>query len=208
LVVLDSVGVSITPLLASLGVGSVAVALALQDTLSNFFGGLYLLADKPIRLGDVVKIDGVEGSVMDIGWRSTRIRTSGNGTYIVPNSKLAGSQLQNLNMPDSRSVVSIACSVSYDADLQRVEKIALEVVEEVAGRVSDLDRTYGTNVRFTKFADSGIEFNLNVRVLNYSNAGFVRHELIKALHARFNAEKIEIPYPQRVIHWNQSAGTC
>lgn len=208
LVILDTVGVSITPLLASLGVGSIAVALALQDTLSNFFGGLYLLADKPIRIGDFVKVDGIEGHVVDIGWRSTRIRTGGNGTFIVPNSKLASNQLQNYDLPNPTSVIVIPCSVSYDADLQSVEKIALDVVREVAERISEIDKSHVPLVRFTKFADSGIEFNLSVRVLSYASAGLVRHELIKALHIRFNAEKIEIPYPQRVIHWNQPPETC
>ena len=96
LVTLDSLNISITPLLTTLGIGGLAVALAFKDTLANFFAGLYVLADRPIRVGDLVKIEGgPEGYVESIGWRSTRIRTLANNIAILPNSKVSESMITN-----------------------------------------------------------------------------------------------------------------
>ena len=206
LIILDTIGVSITPVLASLGVGSVAVALALQDTLSNFFGGLYILADKPIRIGDLVKVEDIEGEVVQIGWRSTRIRSGSNDIVVVPNSKVASAQIRNYDLPDSNSVLTVPCGVAYGSDLHRTERIAIEVAREVSGRIQGINRAVEPAVRFTSFADSSIGFNLVVQVSRFSEGALVRHELIKALHQRFAVEKIDIPFPQRVIHWNPPPG--
>ena len=99
---LESLGVPVAPLLTTLGVGSLAVALALQETLANFFAGLYLLADRPVRAGDYIKINdpqGEEGYVESIGWRSSRLRTLKNNTVIVPNQKLSQAILTNYHLP-------------------------------------------------------------------------------------------------------------
>jgi small-conductance mechanosensitive channel len=202
LMVLDTIGVPITPILASLGVGSVAVALALQDTLSNFFGGLYILVDRPVRIGDFVKIDEVEGQVERIGWRSTWIRTLANDTYIVPNAKAASAQLKNYDLPNSMTALVVGCGVAYGSDLSKVEQIAVEVATEVGSRVQGADPTFQSALRFTSFAESSVNFNVVMQVSRFSDIGLVRHELIKALHVRFKLEGIEIPFPQTVIHWN------
>lgn len=202
LIVLDTIGVPITPLLASLGVGSVAVALALQDTLSNFFGGLYILVDKPVRIGDYVKVDDVEGQVERIGWRSTWIHTLANDNYIVPNSKIASAQLKNYDLPSSPVVLLIPCGVAYGSDLEKVERVAVEVAADVLTRVPGADSAFQPAVRFNAFADSSIGFNIVLQVQRFTDIGLVRHEFIKALHLRFNREGIEIPFPQQVIHWN------
>jgi small-conductance mechanosensitive channel len=203
LIVLDTVGVSITPVLASLGVGSVAVALALQDTLSNFFGGLYILIDKPIRVGDFIKIDEVEGQVDRIGWRGTWIRTLANDIIVFPNSKVAGAQLKNYDLPNSTSALLIPCSVAYGADLGRVESVTIEVAREVLQRVPGGDRNFEPAVRYTAFADSSINLNVVLQILRFSDTGMIRHEFIKALHLRYLQEQIEIPYPQRVVYLAQ-----
>jgi len=112
LVLLGALGVQITPLLTALGVGGLAVALALQDTLSNLFAGLHLLADRPIRVGDYVKLaDGVEGFVLDVGWRSTRVRQLQNSIAIVPNSSVAKATIVNYYLPEPRLVISVRVSV-------------------------------------------------------------------------------------------------
>ncbi len=203
LIVLDTIGVSITPVLASLGVGSVAVALALQDTLSNFFGGLYILIDKPIRVGDFIKIDEVEGQVDRIGWRGTWIRTLANDIIVFPNSKVAGAQLKNYDLPSSTSALLIPCGVAYGSDLARVERVTIEVAREILQSVPGGDTTFEPAVRYAAFADSSINFNVVLQILRFSDAGMIKHEFIKALHLRYLQERIEMPYPQRVVHLAQ-----
>jgi small-conductance mechanosensitive channel len=200
LVVLDTIGVSITPLLASLGVGSVAVALALQDTLGNFFGGLYILADKPIRIGDFVSIEGgSQGYVDRIGWRSTRIKLPSNNTVIVPNSKIAGSQITNFDLPVAEIGFGLDLGVSYESDLEKVERITLEVAKEVLGRVPGGVTVPAPVVRFHTFADSSINFTVILRAAKFDDIGPIKHEFVKALHKRYDREGISIPYPQRVV---------
>src|SRR5207248_1349489 len=121
---LDAIGVRITPLLTALGVGGLAVALALQDTLSNLFAGVHLLADRPIRVGDYVKIaETIEGHVVDVGWRSTRVRMLQNNVVIVPNKRVAESMITNYDMPESRLALTIRVAVDYGADPDLVQRI-------------------------------------------------------------------------------------
>lgn len=201
LVVLDTFGISITPLLASLGVGSVAVALALQDTLSNFFSGIYILIDKPINVNDTVRLEGnLEGTVRKIGWRSTHILSGSNDTIVVPNSKLSSSVLTNFNMPDQGTNLTVGVGVDYGSDLTRVEAVAKEVASAVVKATPGGDPGFEPIFRYQAFADSSINFNITVRVKAFSDTGLMRHELIKAFKARFEKENIGIPFPQRVIH--------
>lgn len=198
LVLLDTSGISITPILASLGVGSLAVALALQDTLGNFFSGLYLLADKPIRPGDLILTeDGTEASVIKIGWRSTQMKTKNNCTLVLPNSKLANSRIINFDLHDNAVLVKVQCGVAYDSNLARVEAVALEVAQEVQRRAGE---DFTPLLHFHTFADSSINFEITLRAKNQGQELHLKHDLIKSLHDRFAKEQIEIPYPQRVIH--------
>ncbi len=200
LVVLDNLGISITPLLASLGVGSVAVALALQDTLNNFFSGVYVLADRPIQIDDYIRLeDGTEGFVSRIGWRSTHIRLPTNSVVVVPNSKIASSQLTNYNMPSHETAFKVEVSVSYDSDLNIVERVCVEVAREVMARVPVGVDSFEPVVRYHTFADSSVNFAVVLQTKNFSDSGILKHEFIKALHARFKKEGIDIPFPHRVL---------
>ncbi len=193
LITLDTVGISITPILASLGVGSVAVALALQDTLSNFFGGLYLLIDKPIRVDDYVNINDIEGQVIRIGWRSTWILTASDNVVVVPNNKAATTHLKNYDLPSPSSSASLTCRVGMKENLERVEQVALAVAKEVVKIAPGADPSSVPGIYFGSFSYNGVEFSIGFRVKHYLDAGSVRHHLIKALQARFLAEGIEIP---------------
>lgn len=205
LVVLDTLGISITPLLASLGVGSVAVALALQDTLSNFFGGVYVLVDKPIRLGDMVRIeDGTEGIVKRIGWRSSHIEVGGSNIVVIPNTKLASSIVTNYDLPSAETNVVIPIGVSYDSDLETVERVTIATAKETLMKSEGGVLTFEPIVRFTSFADSSINFNLIVRAKSFGDTWAVKHELIKSIHAKYQREGIDIPYPQRTVRLVQS----
>ena len=200
LIILDTVGISITPILASLGVGSLAVALALQDTLSNFFSGIYLLVDKPIAIGDNVRIDGgIEGKVVQIGWRCTHILLPSNNTVVIPNSKIASAHLTNFNLPTQEILIPVKVGVAYGSDLDRVERITVEVASEVMGKLYSGAESSPV-VRFNELADSSINFNVFLQGREFDDQALLRHEFIKSLHQRFKSEGIEIPFPQTVVH--------
>ena len=201
LMLLSHIGISITPLLTALGVGSLAVALALQDTLSNLFAGFHILVSKQLLTGDYIKTDGgQEGVVLDIGWRSTRIKQLNNNIVIIPNSKLASSTVTNFNQIEREMSASVDCSVSYTSNLEFVEKVALEVAAETIKALPDALCSTAPALRFTSFGDSAISFKVIFRIKQFSEQYLLTHEFIKRLHKRFNQENIEIPFPQRVIH--------
>ncbi|PKP57629.1 MAG: mechanosensitive ion channel family protein, partial [Candidatus Altiarchaeales archaeon HGW-Altiarchaeales-2] len=154
-------GIEITPLLASMGIVGLAVALALQDTLSNFFAGVYLIADRPIRIGDYVELEnGMKGYVEDIGWRSVRIKMLSNNYIIIPNSKLAQSIITNYYAPEQEMSIVVPCSVSYDSDLEKVEKVTIEAAKEIQQNVAGAVKNFEPFIRYNKFDDSNINFSI------------------------------------------------
>jgi small-conductance mechanosensitive channel len=203
MVALDTLGVSITPLLASLGIGSLAVALALQDTLGNFFSGMYLQFEQPVRIGDYVKLEnGNEGYICNIGWRSTHVRLTSENTIIIPNNKLSSSIILNYNMPHPETIMLVEAGVAYGSDLEKVENVVVEVGREIMKKESIGGvPSYQPLVRYHTFADSSINFTVVLRARHWTDQGYVKHEFIKSLHSRFNKEGIEIPFPQRVVHY-------
>jgi len=202
LVLLGSMGVSVTPILTALGVGGLAVALALQETLSNFFAGVHLLLSRPIRVGDFVKLEtGQEGYVADIGWRSTKLRTLHHNIVVVPNSKMAQSILINYSMPEPRMALSIPIGVSYDEDPDLIERLLLEETQAAASHVPGLLPDPPPVVRFLPgFGESSLNFTLTCHVREFEDQAIVQHEIHKRLLARFRHEGIRIPFPQRTLH--------
>jgi small-conductance mechanosensitive channel len=202
LVLLGGLGISITPVLTALGVGGLAVALALQDTLSNFFAGLHLLIEKPIRVGDFVKLEsGQEGYVVDIGWRTTRIRMLPNNMVILPNSKLTQSVVTNYYLPEQKMAVLIPVSVSYAADPEQIERVLLEEAQQATGEIPGLLSDPAPMVRFIPgFGPSSLDFTLICHVREYTDQYLVQHDLRKRILKRFKKEGLEMPYPQQTIH--------
>ena len=202
LIILNGLGISITPLLTALGVGGLAVALALQDTLSNLFAGVHILVERPLKVGDYVKLDsGEEGYVTDIGWRTTKIRKLQNNLVIIPNSKLSQSVITNFNMPEKRMSVLIPVGVSYDSDPQNVEDILLDVASSAAGEIKGLLKEPVPFVRFSPgFGDSSLDFTLICQVSEFVDQYLVQHELRKRIFNRFKDESIEIPFPIRTVY--------
>lgn len=200
LVVLASLGINITPLLASLGVGSLAVALALQSTLANLFSGMYLLVDKPIRVGHYIKLPtGEQGGVESIGWRSTRVRLIDTTTLVIPNSKLAEERILNYHLPNDLCSFFVELGVDYDSDLEKVERVTLETARSVQKNVRDADPNFEPAVSFHSFADSSINLNVLLSARQYPSTILLRHAFIKAIHARYREEGITIPFPQRTV---------
>ena len=137
LVILSSLGISITPILATLGIGGLAVALALQDTLANLFSGFHTIIARQIRVGDYIKLDsGEEGYVIDFNWRTTEIRMLPNNMVLVPNSKLAQAIVINYYLPDKEMAVLVEAGVHYKSDLKYVEHVVCEVGKEIMRDVS------------------------------------------------------------------------
>ncbi len=204
LVLMGTLGISITPIIASLGITSLAVALALQPTLENFFSGVQLVIDKPVRVGDFIELDsGEQGFVEKIGWRSTWIKMLPNNTIIIPNSVLSNSKITNYFYPEKELSVPVEVGVHYGSDLERVEEITLEVAREVLRDHEWGVTEYSTFVVFHTFSDSSINFTVMLRAKEYFNRFFVKSMFIKALHKRYAEEGIVIPYPIRAINTEQ-----
>ncbi|MBM4085191.1 MAG: mechanosensitive ion channel family protein [Planctomycetes bacterium] len=200
LYVLKVAGVDISPLLASGAIGGLAVALALQDTLTNLFGGFFIGIDQPVRVGDFVKLEsGEEGYVEHIGWRSTRVRLLANNTVIIPNSKLSQSVITNYFLPQQEMLIYVPCGVAYGSDLQRVENVVMDVARKVMQQVEGLAPDWEPEVRWQAFGDSAITFETVLRVRQFKARYKLQSEFIKALHRRFGEEKIEIPFPMRTV---------
>ncbi|MBI4373890.1 MAG: mechanosensitive ion channel family protein [Deltaproteobacteria bacterium] len=201
LIFLDTAGISITPIIASLGVGGIAVALAFQETLSNLFAGFYMLIDKPIRVGDFVKLEsGDSGYVESIGWRCIRIRMLPNNLIIIPNTKLAGSVITNYHYPDKEMAFLVEVGVDYSSSLEKVEAATLEVASDVLKSVSGGVPDFTPMVRFHTFADSSINFTVVLRAREYTDQFLLKHEFIKRLHQRYRKEGIVIPFPVRTVY--------
>lgn len=200
LIILQSLGISITPLLTALGVGGLAVALALQDTLSNLFAGIHILASRKVRPGDYVRLEtGQEGNVVDISWRTTTIKAPTNHLIIVPNTRVASSIVMDFDQPDKETVVIIGLGVSYDSDLGKVERVTIEVAKSVVKEIEGGVPSFEPILRFAEFGDFAIKFNIILRSRQFGDQFLLKHELIRRLHERYRTEGIVIPYPIREI---------
>ena len=201
IVILGYFKVDITPMIAGVGLGALAIGLALQSTLGNFFAGVHLISDKPIRVGDFIELDeNTTGVVEDIGWRSTRIRMLTDNLLIIPNGKLAESNIINYSMPKQDLSIWIPCGVAYGSDLKKVEKVSLEVAKEIQQTVEGAVKDFEPVFRYREFGDSNINFITVLRVSEPMNRFVVRNEFIKALKERFDKEEIEISWPIRKIY--------
>jgi len=200
LVILQTLGISITPMLTALGVGGLAVALALQDMLSNLFAGIQIIASRKIRPGDFIRLEsGEEGYVSDITWRNTTIRTIPSLTVIIPNAKLASAIVTNTSLPTDEITARIELGVHYNSDLEHVERVATETAEAVLANFPDKADDPNVRIRYRTFADSSINFVILFQVREFAHQAPLQHLLIKALHKRFGEENITIPFPIRTL---------
>jgi len=207
IIVLENLGVSLTAVWTTLGVGSVAVALALQDTLSNFFAGLYLLVDRPISPGDYIKLDsGQEGFVVRVGGRSTTLRMLANNLIVVPNSTLAKAVVTNYSLPEPRMAYVMPVSASHGTEPRRVEKVLPDVTQKaIQDGVEGLLAEPAPFVRFIPgFGDSSLDFSLIVQVRQFTDQYLVQSELRKRIVARFEEEGIQVPFPTRTLVLDES----
>lgn len=202
---LGNFGISVAPMLTTLGIGGLAVALGLQETLANVFAGFQLTIARNIRIGDVLRLgDGEESVLEDIGWRATRMRRLlTNATVVVPNARLANDIITNHDLPTSEVGVLVDVHVHYRSDLERVEVVSCEVAKEV------MDADFGglpshvPFVRYSTFGESGINLTVHLRAVGFRESLVVRHEFVKRLAKRFAVEGIVFPHPIRAINLDQ-----
>ncbi len=202
IIFLEDLGIKLTVVWTTLGVGSVAIALALQDTLSNFFSGIYLMADRPVSPGDYIRTDtNQEGYVLRISWRSTTLRTLSDNCVIIPNSTLAKSVIINFSLPQPRTSYSLQVNVTYGTDPARVEKALLEVSQEALREgLEGLLPDPAPSVSFIPgFGDFAMSFSLNVQVRRFADQYAVQSDLRKRIVKKFREAGIEIPFPTRTL---------
>ena len=201
IVILGYFQIDITPMVAGVGLGALAIGLALQSTLANFFAGVHLISDKPIEVGDYIELDeNTKGVVEDIGWRSTRIKTLTDNLLIIPNGKLAESNITNFSKPKQDMALWVPCGVAYESDLKKVETVSLEVAQHIQKTVDGAIEDFEPVFRYREYGDSNINFIVVLRVKEPMKRFSVRNEFIKALKERFDKEKIEISWPIRKIY--------
>jgi small-conductance mechanosensitive channel len=206
MLILDNLGVSLTPLLTTLGIGSLAVAIALQDTLGNVFAGVHIKADRPIEVGQFVRLEGGdEGFVERIGWRSTRVKMLPNKTAVVPNGKLVQSTIINYDLPDPELAVLVPVGVHYDSDLRKVEEVTCAVAKQVMQTVPGGIPSFDPFIRYHTFNESSIDFTVILRSQRFVDGFLIKHEFIKRLHERYREEGIVIPFPIRTVYLKSEA---
>lgn len=195
--ILNTWGINVSPLLASLGVAGVAVAFGLQKTLGNLFGGISLIIDKAVKEGDMIELEGGEiGTVTEVGLRSTRIRTFDNEILIVPNGNLSESNIKNYTPPDPSARLSLPFSVAYGSTIEEVKETALKSIEGIEGIKEDPVPF----VRFSEMADFALKFKLFLWIEDYKEKYSIKDEVNVKLYNTLIEAGISIPFPQMDVH--------
>ena len=202
LLILGTLGIPISPLIAGLGLGGVAVALAIQPTLANMFAGTYVVTENIISPGDYIEMEGgVSGYVIEVSLRSTRIRTWENKLVVIPNSRLVDTIVTNHSEPTPPVNVFLTCGVSYDSNLARVEEVSMDVMDSVLETSPHGVKEYGAYFGFDNFGESNVDFWLFVQARDRLASFELRSALIYELHRRFDEEGIVINYPVRSLQF-------
>ena len=201
-VILQHFHIEVGSLLVTLGVGSLAVGLALQDTLANIIGGVILYTDRPFRLGDRVQLDtGEVGDVVDIGIRSTRLLKLDRHVVIVPNANLVRNRIVNLSLPDESNTLSVEFRVAPESDLARAKAVALEV----ASGVAEFQPEPAVRVAVKAYDDNGVTLVVVGRMLNFRDQMTATDTLLIGILARLRAEGIPLPTPRDVVQPTRAA---
>jgi len=183
--------VNIAPLLAALGVGGLAVALALQDTLANFFAGIHILIEEPIALGAAIRLStGEEGVVTDIGWRTTRLRNGDGNVVVIPNTKITSGTLVNYNLPDPRVAADVAVMIGYDADLDQVRRIAIDQTRACEGVLDTPEPVVFFNPGLLA---THLQFTVVFSVANFNQRGSVQSDVRLRIFRRLREEGVPLP---------------
>jgi small-conductance mechanosensitive channel len=204
--ILGTLGVDITVFLAGFLTAGFVLAFALQDTLSNFFSGIFILLDRPFKNGDTILIDGDYCNVEKIGLRSTKLYNRFDHDLVIfPNKTLANSKIVNLTEPDQKFKVRVAVGVAYGSDVDKVQKIMITALENQEGVILD-DPNREAFCRFQNVGDSSLDFKATAWVHDIFDQWKIAHNARLEIEKRFNEEGIEVPFPQRVVHMMEAKG--
>ncbi|MFZ1729063.1 MAG: mechanosensitive ion channel family protein [Bacteroidota bacterium] len=202
IIVLDHFHQNISTLVVSLGVGSLALALAAQETLANMIAGFVLMIDRPFRIGDRIRLpDGTIGIVREIGIRSTRVIDDFQVMIITPNAEIVKSQIMNFSYPNDIVRFEVPFGVAYGTDLEKMRGIILERV----GKEIDIVEPETSEVRITEMADSSMHAKLLCKIRNPNNIPRRKSDLLLIIYNTLYEHNIEIPFPQRVLHLSPEA---
>ena len=211
LIILDYFNISIAPIMAAMGVGGMAVAFGVRETLENIFSGLQLIISKQMRVNDYIKLStGDEGRVIDINWRYiTVMPPTESNVVVIPNKVIANAVTTNFSQPRDDIVVVVPIGVSYDSDLDLVERVTVEVARDLMIKIDGYEPEFDSEgvdrnklapvVRYQCFNDSSIDFNAVMHVQTFTNQYLLKHEFIKAITKRYREEDINIPFPIRTL---------
>lgn len=204
LIILSEFGVEIGPLLAGLGIAGLAVALALQDTLSNFFGGVSILSDKPFKVGDYIALDNesseIQGTVVEVGWRTTRIKTPRNSIVVISNADLAKRVIHNLSYPGKTNrIVTIDFSVPYDADVEKV-RASVKAAFDPMKKNPSVDDSFQPVLRLAGFGNSALDFKFSFQTKTFDDSFPAASQFREALLERFRKDGVEFALPVRSLY--------
>ncbi len=204
IIILHNFGVAIAPLVTAFGVGGLAVALALQPTLSNLFSGLQIIASGKLNIGDLVQLEnGQRGIVTDITWRNTVIKTAPGNLIIMPNSKMSDSVVENMYLGDKHITFFVEVGVSYSSNLDKVEQVCIETAKNILQTEEGANKEFEPFVRFVLFAESSITVRIFLNATEFGLQFPITSAFIKAIHRRFNEEGIVIPFPIRTVYMHE-----
>ena len=206
LFILQVWGIQMGPLLASLGIIGIAVAFGLQSTLGNIFGGISMILDRSIRVGDVVKLDDgtaseISGTVIDVGLRSTKIKTWNNEVVVVPNGVLANQRIKNYVLPDATARIVVPFSVAYGSNIDKVKKIVMGEIK----KLDNLNSKEESQVMFLEMGPSSLNFQAWVYITHYEDRFATKEKLNCMIYNALNKNKITIPFPQMDVYIKQHA---
>jgi len=197
LIIVQSAGIDLTTFNVLAGAIGIGVGFGLQNVVSNFFAGLIILFERPIKVGDRIVVDQVEGDVIEIGARAATVLTNDNIAILVPNSKFITENVVNWQYNDNNVRFRIPVSVAYGSDADKVEKILLEVAKENG----DVLEEPPPAVRLLEFGDNGLQFELRAWSASLVHRkGRLTSALNRAIYDKFNGAGIAFPFPQRDLH--------
>ncbi|MFA5318024.1 MAG: mechanosensitive ion channel family protein [Patescibacteria group bacterium] len=201
IIILGQLGIEIGPLLAGLGVAGIAIALGLQKTLENLFAAVFLVLDKTINIGDYVELNGgTRGHIADISWRATTITTLGENTIIIPNSDFVNQTVTSFDWPTSQQYMSVTVGVAYDSDFIKVEKVLEKIVKFILQKEKMKLDGNDPIIRFDELGDSAVTVKAIFKVDRAADENKIRGLVNREILVNFAKEKINIPFPQRVVH--------
>jgi len=206
LVILDTLNISIAPMLTALGVGGLAISLALKDTLSDVFAGLHILLSRKVKIGDFIEMDsGQMGYITNITWRNTTMLQRANNVYTIPNGKLSAAIIKNYDAGDPSFSVKIPIGVSYDSNLDHVMRVTMEVADAIQKEMEETKKSYQPAIRLRGFGDSSIDLMVYFRGNKYGDQNPIIHEFVKRVHQKYKEEGIDIPFPIRTLIQKESS---